>query len=120
MKYLLMIIAVVVTVASNVNAASSEDFYFSNGTGTTIVGVYVAPHGTRQSWGANCLSAELFPGETTHFAWRSETGVQIWDVRVSYSTGVHADFYDGFNLATIHGLMLTLSDSGTVSNLRAQ
>jgi hypothetical protein len=120
MKYLLMIIAVAVTVASNVNAASREDFYFSNGTGTTVVGVYVAPHGTRQPWGANCLSAELFPGETTHFAWQLETGVQNWDVRVSYSTGVHADFYGGFNLASTHGLMLTLSDSGTVSNLAVQ
>jgi hypothetical protein len=120
MKYLLMIIAVAVTVVSNVNAASREDFYFSNGTGTTIVGVYVAPHGTRQAWGANCLSADLVPGDTTHFAWRLETGVRYWDVRVSYSTGVHADFYGGFDLASINGLVLTLSDSGTVSNLAAR
>jgi hypothetical protein len=117
MKYLLMVIAVVFTVACNVNAASREDFYFSNGTGTTVTGIYVAPHGTRESWGANCLSAELDPGAATHLAWESETGVRYWDVRVAYSTGVHADFYAGYDLASINGLVLTLSDYGTVSHL---
>jgi hypothetical protein len=120
MKYLLMIIAVAVTVVSNVNAASREDFYFSNRTGTTVVGLYVAPHGTRETWGANCLSSELVPGETKHFAWELETGVQNWDVRIAYSTGVHADFYGGFDLASINGLVLSLSDYGTVSHLDAR
>src|SRR5437016_8091377 len=119
MKHLLMLIAVAFTVACNVNAASREDFYFTNGTSTTITGIYVAPHGTLVSWGTNCLSAELYPGETTHLGWESETGVRYWDVRVAYSTGVHADFYGGFDLASIYRLVLTLSDYGTVSHLVA-
>jgi len=119
MKKLLMVIAVVLTAAVNVNAASREDFYLSNGTGTTITGIYVAPHGTTELWGANCLSANLCPGQTTHLAWVSETGIPIWDVRVEYSTGVHADFYGGFDLTSINRLVLTLSEYGTVSHLVA-
>ena len=117
MKHLLMLIAVAFTVAGNLNAASREDFCFSNGTSTTVTGVYVAPHGTNQSWGENCLSSELYPGATTRLEWERETGIRNWDVRVTYSTGVQAEFYGGFNLASIEHLLLTLSDYGTVSHL---
>ena len=120
MKHLLLLIAVAFSIAGSVNAASREDFYFSNRTSTTITGVYVAPHGTTESWGANCLSAELYPGETTHLGWRMETGVRNWDIRVTYSTGVQAEFYGGFDLASISLLALTLSDYGTVSHLVAE
>jgi hypothetical protein len=119
MKNLLMVMAVVLTAAVNVNAASREDFYFSNGTATTITGIYVAPHGTTELWGANCLPASLYPGQTTHLAWQSETGIPDWDVRVEYSTGVHADFYGGFDLTSVSRLVLTLSEYGTVSHLVA-
>ena len=112
-----MLIALVFTVAGNVHAGSREDFYFSNGTGTTVTGIFVAPHGTREPWGENCLSSELYPGETTHFSWDLETGIGNWDIRVTYSTGVYADFYNGFDLASVRRLMLTLSNSGTVSHL---
>jgi hypothetical protein len=40
-------------------------------------------------------------------------------VRVEYSTGVHADFYGGFDLTTVNRLVLTLSDYGAVSHLVA-
>ena len=119
MKNLLMVMAVVLTAAVNVNAASREDFYFSNGTATTITGIYVAPHGTTELWGANCLPASLYPGQTTHLAWQSETGIPDWDVRVEYSTGVHADFYGGLDLTSVSRLVLTLSEYGTVSHLVA-
>jgi hypothetical protein len=120
MKHLLLLIAVAFSIAGSVNAASREDFYFSNETSTTITGVYVAPHGTTESWGANCLSAVLYPGETTHLAWNAETGIRNWDIRVTYSTGVQAEFYGGFNLASIQHLVLNLSDYGTVSHLVAE
>src|ERR1700736_6975691 len=44
------------------SARSAEDFYFTNNTGTTITGLYLAAHGTNQTWGQNCLSAPLSPG----------------------------------------------------------
>jgi hypothetical protein len=98
-------------------AASKEDFNFTNRTGTTITGIYVAPHGTNQVWGQNCLSSPVTPGETRHISWPSESGIPIWDFRVTYSTGVEAQFEDGVNLARYGLLVVSLLEDGTVSHL---
>jgi hypothetical protein len=99
------------------SASSHEDFNFTNNTGTTITGLYVAPHGTKQSWGHNCLSSPLQPGETRHISWSTELGIPIWDVRVTYSTGVEAEFYRGVDLYAHDLLVVSLLEDGTVSNL---
>jgi hypothetical protein len=98
-------------------AASREDFDFTNKTGTTITGIYVAPHGTNQSWGQNCLSSPVAPGETRHISWGSESGIPVWDFRVTYSTGVEAQFEQGVNLSRYDLLVVTLLEDGTVSHL---
>jgi hypothetical protein len=99
------------------SARSTEDFYFTNNTGTTMTGLYMAAHGTNQSWGQNCLSSPLLPGETRHISWSTETGIPNWDVRVTYSTGVEAQFDNGVNLSVYGGLVLSLLENGTVSHL---
>jgi hypothetical protein len=101
------------------SASSHEDFNFTNNTGTTITGLYMAPHGTNQSWGHNCLSSSLKPGETRHISWPTEPGIPIWDVRVTYSTGVEAEFYGGVDLYSHDLLVVSLQENGTVSNLNA-
>jgi hypothetical protein len=98
-------------------AASKEDFNFTNKTGTTVTGVYVAAHGTNQSWGQNCLSSPLYPGETRHISWPSESGIPIWDIRITYSTGVEAKFEEGVNLSQYGLLVVSLLGDGTVSHL---
>jgi hypothetical protein len=98
-------------------AASKEDFNFTNKTGTTITGMYVAPHGTNQSWGQNCLSSPLYPGETRHISWPSESGIPIWDIRITYSTGVEAEFEGGVDLSRYGLLVVSLLENGTVSHL---
>jgi hypothetical protein len=99
------------------SAKSAEDFYFTNNTGTTITGLYVAAHGTNQTWGQNCLSSPLYPGETTHITWPEETGIPNWDIRFTYSTGVEASCNDGVNLSVYSRIVLRLQDNGTVSHL---
>lgn len=98
-------------------AQSNEDFYFTNNTGTAITGLYVAAHGTNQSWGQNCLSSPLYPGETRHISWTRESGIPIWDIRITYATGVKAEFYNGVNLYRFDHLVVSLLEGGTVSNL---
>jgi hypothetical protein len=100
-------------------AASKEDFDFTNKTGTTITGIYVAPHGTNQSWGQNCLSSPVAPGETRRISWGSESGIPVWDFRVTYSTGVEAQFEDGVNLSRYGLLVVSLLEDGTVSHLES-
>jgi hypothetical protein len=117
MKNLFIIIALALSVVSNLKAASREDFNFSNGTGTTITGVYMAPHGASVSWGDNCLSVPLYPGNTRFISWPTEPGIRNWDVRVTYSTGVQAEFYDGVDLSSYSKLMVRLLEEGTVSHL---
>ncbi len=99
------------------SASSAEDFYFTNNTGTTITGLYVAAHGTNESWGQNCLSSPLSPGETRRISWPTESGIPNWDVRVTYSTGVEAPFNNGVNLTIYSRLVVSLLQSGTVSHL---
>jgi hypothetical protein len=99
------------------SASSHEDFNFTNKTGTTITGLYMAPNGTNQSWGHNCLSSPLKPGETRHISWPTEPGIPIWDVRVTYSTGVEAEFYRGVDLSAHDLLVVSLLEDGTASNL---
>jgi|SRR5580704_6192905 hypothetical protein len=101
------------------SASSHEDFNFTNNTGTTITGLYMAPHGTNQSWGDNCLSSPLKPGETRHISWPTEPGIPIWDVRVAYSTGVDAEFYRGVDLYAHDLLVVSLLEDGTASSLNA-
>ena len=76
----------------------------------------MAAHGTNQSWCQNCLSSP-YPGETRHITWSTETGIPNWDVRVTYSTGVEAQFDNGVNLSVYGGLVLSLLENGTVSHL---
>lgn len=97
------------------SARSSEDFYFTNKTGTTITGLYVAPHGAIWPWSENCLSSPLAPGETRYISWTKEQGIPNWDILVTYSTGVEARFDGGVNLPG--RLVVTLLESGTVSHL---
>jgi len=99
------------------SARSAEDFYFTNDTGTTITGLYLAAHGTNQTWGQNCLSAPLSPGETTRISWPVETGIPIWDIRFTYSTGVEARFNNGVNLSMYARVEVSLLNNGTVSHL---
>ena len=98
-------------------AESREDFNFTNNTGTTITGMYVAPHGTKQPWSQNCLSSPLEPGETRHISWSAETGIPNWDLYISYATGVEAKFFDGVNLNRFGLLVVSLLENGTVSHL---
>jgi len=98
-------------------AQSKEDFDFTNNTGTTITGLYVAAHGTNQSWGQNCLSSPLYPGETRHISWPTESGIPIWDIRITYATGVEVGFYNGVNLFREGRLVVSLREGGTVSHL---
>jgi hypothetical protein len=99
------------------SASSAEDFDFTNNTGTTVTGLYLAAHGTNQSWGQNCLSSPMYPGETRHISWPTETGIPNWDIRLTYSTGVEARLDDGVNLSVFSRVVLHLSNNGTVSNL---
>jgi hypothetical protein len=46
-------------------------------------------------------------------------GIPVLGCACGILTGVHADFYGGFDLASINHLVLTLSDYGTVSHLVA-
>ena len=86
-------------------------------TGTTITGLYVAAHGTNQSWGQNCLSAPLYPGQTTHISWPTESGIPNWDIRITYSSGVEAQFNSAVNLTQYARLVVSLLEDGTVSHL---
>jgi hypothetical protein len=111
-----------VAVASALNPAtamadSREDFDFTNNTGTTITGLYVAAHGTTQPWGRNCLSSPLYPGETRHISWPEETGIPNWDIRITYSTGVEVRFNSGIDLSQYARLAASLRDDGTVTHL---
>jgi hypothetical protein len=99
------------------SAKSAEDFYFTNNTGTTITGLYVAAHGTNQTWGHNCLSSPLYPGETRQISWSTETGIPNWDIRFTYATGVEAQFNDGVDLTMNGRIVVSLLDNGTVSHL---
>jgi len=98
-------------------AESREDFDFTNNTGTTITGLYVAAHGTTQSWGRNCLSSPLYPGQTRHISWPEEPGIPNWDIRITYSTGVEVRFNQGVDLSQYTRLAASLRDDGTVTHL---
>ncbi len=98
-------------------AESREDFDFTNNTGTTITGLYVAAHGTTQTWGRNCLSSPLYPGQTRHISWPEESGIPNWDIRITYSTGVEVRFNQGVDLSQYTRLAASLRDDGTVTHL---
>jgi hypothetical protein len=55
------------------SASSHEDFNFTNNTGTTITGLYMAPHGTNQSWGhkLSFLAVEAWRDKTYFLAHRT-------------------------------------------------
>ncbi|HEY2123797.1 MAG TPA: hypothetical protein VGH07_09405 [Chthoniobacterales bacterium] len=104
---------------ATVMAESQEDFDITNNTGTTITGVYVAAHGTTESWGENCLSSPLRPGQTRHISWPQESGIPNWDIRITYSTGVEVRFNGGVDLSQYSRLAVSLRDGGTVTHLDA-
>jgi hypothetical protein len=112
----LVVVSSVLTPATAM-AQSQEDFDFTNNTGTTITGIYVAAHGTNESWGQNCLSSPLYPGQTRHLSWPRESGIPNWDIRITYSTGVEAQFNGGVNLSRYGHLVVSLLDDGSVSHL---
>jgi hypothetical protein len=117
MKKLLFLLSAVtaITFAPQASQAlSSDDFQFENDTISSVLHLYVSPHGLR-NWGSDVLGlSTLSSYDRTLIYWAAEPAYDIYDIRVDFS-GAHYDFTEGYNLATISKVWVTCTKPGVVT-----
>ncbi|ORT99881.1 hypothetical protein D081_1462 [Anaerovibrio sp. JC8] len=114
LKIFLLTLVMALSISGGTAMAGSQDFTLVNGTGKTIVYVYISPTSSSE-WiyqdelGPNNV---LYPGQDIFIGFSPRDGVQYWDLKVVYDNGVE-DYWYGLDLYRVYSV--TIRPGGTSS-----
>src|ERR1700728_347517 len=96
--------------------AFTRDFDLVNNTDEVIAQVYLARHGTRDSWGDDVMTSDVLEvNQTVHIHFPSNDTFRYWDLMVVFQDGQQAKWLDGFNLSSIDVITLQVLDNGRIN-----
>jgi hypothetical protein len=101
MKKVTIFAAMMLFVATQVSrSADRRNFWLLNRTGYQITSVYLAAHGTNDSWGSNVLvdGSTLANGVGAFVYFSGPLNACNYDFRIGYSDGAQQDYLQGRNL----------------------
>jgi hypothetical protein len=106
MKKLTMLAAMLLSIGTQVSrSADRRNFWLLNNTGYTITRVYIAAHGTGDSWGEDVLGETTLPNSVgTKIYFSGSFNTCEYDFRIGYSNGAHQDYLRGRDLCSANAV----------------
>jgi hypothetical protein len=110
MKRLTMFAALLLFVTTQVSrSADRRNFWLLNRTGYKITSVFLAAHGTNDSWGSNVLDGATLPNGVGAFVYfTGPLNACNYDFRIGYSDGAQQDYLLGRDLCTARAIQFNV------------
>lgn len=108
MKKLALFAALLIVSTTLSASADRRNFWMLNNTGRKIYSLYIAAHGTDDSWGSDVLKDIVIPhGAGSLIYFLDNSSRCVYDFRIEYDDDSYEDYVQGRNLCQFHAIQFS-------------